>query len=95
MLIGKDWKIESDHFNITLYKRHRVAAKDGKLAHDNWVSEGYYSTVANALKDMVNIGIRETDMKDLKTIAKKIDELYALFDTRAPTIGKKDTETEE
>lgn len=84
MIIGKDWKIESDPLNITLYRR-MVAKKSGK---EYWKAEGYYSSVANALKGLVNFEVKETGMKEFREVAKKIDGLYAQIDTALTTIGK-------
>ena len=79
MKIGKDWKIESDSMNVTLMKRTRVKAKDGKPAHDNWPVMGYYPTVKSALKGLVNFGVAETGLADIKSVDKKIDELHELI----------------
>lgn len=74
MLIGKKWKIESDELNVTLYQ------KQSKEAKREWRAIGFYSTVANALKDLVNYDVRATGLKDLQTVVNKIDELKALID---------------
>ncbi len=79
MLIGKRWKIESDELNITIFKKHTVRAKPDKPAHDIWKVSGYYSTIKNALIGLVDQGLRDSDLADLKTISKKQDELYQLI----------------
>lgn len=79
MLIGKNWKIEADSLNITLFKRHTVKAKPDKPAHKVWKIEGYYSTIKNALVGLVNQGVRDTELVDLETISHKQDELYQLI----------------
>ena len=80
MLIGKDWKIESDKLNVTLSQRHTVEEKGDKPKHDVWVVEGYFSSLKEALRALVNVSVRETELKDLKTITKKQDELYKLIE---------------
>ena len=80
MLIGKNWKIDSDKLNVTLYQRHVAPAKNGKPKHDYWTTEGYFSTVKNALKFLIDQGVAETNLTDLKTIAKKQEELHQLID---------------
>ncbi len=80
MIINKDWKIETVPMNIVLAKRTRVKAKPDKPAHDSWSVKGYYSSVKSALKGLVGFGVADTELKDLKTIVAKIDELYALID---------------
>lgn len=82
MLIGKNWKIESDEWNVILYKRHPAGLnrKTGKMGtEDTWSPEGYYSTIKNALSGMVDYEIRATELKELKTISAKIEELYAVI----------------
>ena len=75
MLIGKDWKIEADSLNVTLLKRHITKAKI-----EIWGIEGYFSTVKNALMELVDLGVRDTKLTDLKIIVKKQDELYRLIE---------------
>jgi len=75
MLIGNNWKIEADSLNITLYKKN--AKPRAKIL---WRAEGHYATIGGALKGLVNQGIRDTELTDLKTISDKIDELYALIE---------------
>lgn len=84
MLIGKDWKIESDSLNITISHR-RKAKKTGK---ESWVVKGYYSTLSNALKGLADFEIKGTGLKDFKEVVKKQEEIYALIHTTASTIVK-------
>ena len=79
MKIGKNWKIESDSMNITLFKRHTVKATPTKPAHNSWSAEGYYSKIQHALKGLVDFEVKETELKDLKTVVEKQDELYKLI----------------
>ncbi len=72
MNIGKDWKIEADELNVGLLRRHTRKA-DGSTY---WQPYGYYSTVANALQGLVDVEVKQTALKDLETVVKKIDELY-------------------
>ena len=75
MLIGKNWKLEADNLNVMLFRRKVRQPKDGKPSYEDWEVVGYYGTVANALKDLVDYGVRETELKDLQTVINKIDEL--------------------
>ena len=79
MLIGKNYKKESDEMNIFLYRRKVIKPKDDEPAKEYWQALGYYSTISNALKDMVNYEIRGTGLKDLQTVVDKIDELHLLI----------------
>ena len=81
MLIGKKYKIESDNLNIVLYKRRVTKATAKKPSHDYWYVEGYYSKISNALKALVDLGVAETGLKDLKTVVKKQEEIYRLIES--------------
>ena len=82
MQVGKFWKIESDELNITLSRRHTVRAKLNKPAHYVWKVNGYYATIKNALMGLVDQGVRDSELTDLKTISLKQDELYKLIDSK-------------
>ncbi len=73
MNIGSKYKIESDALNITLYGKH---TKRGEL---RWEVIGYFGTVQNALRHLVDLGVRESHLTDLKAICEKQEELYALI----------------
>ena len=87
MEIGKRYKIESDSMNITLY-RINVTKKTNK---EYWVAEGYYNSVQNALKALVDKELAGTGLNDLKTVSRKQDELYKMIDTltKSLVVGKK------
>ncbi len=76
MLIGKKWKIESDSMNVILFKK----AKSKKPGTVTWATVGFYATVPNALKALVNHGVKETELTDLMTISAKLEELHRLIE---------------
>ena len=80
MLIGTDWKLESDVLNVTLLKRYRTRPKDGTPPEDRWKTAGYFSNPKSALKFLVNHHVMETGMKDLETVVAAIEELHTLID---------------
>ena len=76
MIIGKNWKIESDEMNVTLFDRH-VRQKDGKLGkkgEERWKEHSYFSTVENALMGLVNIEVNRTGMKNVEEVVAKVKE---------------------
>ncbi len=75
MLIGKDYKVESDSLNVTLLKRG-VSKKTQK---EYWSPIGYFSRFGNALKSLVDLRVKETKLKDFQTVCQKQDELYKLI----------------
>ena len=91
MLIGKNWKIESDSLNITLYKCHNVKATAKQPKHIYWTVEGYYSSIKNALEELVDYEVAETGLKDLNTVSQKQDKLYQLIEKLAERLhGNRD-----
>ncbi|MFC1875176.1 hypothetical protein ACFLY3_03425 [Chloroflexota bacterium] len=71
LAIGQDWRVGADTLNIILYRR-QVNKKNGK---DYWRAHSYYATVANALVGLVDQGVRDTELADLKTVCDKIEQL--------------------
>ena len=71
LAIGRNWRVGADTLNIILYQR-QVNKKTGK---EYWRAHSYYSTVANALVELVNQDVRDTEMADLKTVCDRIDQL--------------------
>ncbi len=79
MLIGKNWKLESDELNVKLMSRHIRKATPDKPSKEYWVTVGYYGTVKGALAGLVEHEVKSTGLKDVLTVVAKIDELYKLI----------------
>jgi len=79
MLIGKKWKVGADSLNVILSERVTRRPKD-KAPYEGWVARYYFSTVANALKFLVEHEVKGTGLTDLETVANKIDELKGLIE---------------
>lgn len=78
MLIGDKYKVISDSMNITLIELKQAKKQNGA----EYLREeilGYYATIPNALKAMVNRDIQGMGLEDLKAIAKRQGELYILI----------------
>jgi len=82
MLLNENWKIESDELNVTLYERH-VARKSKS---EYWRPHSYYSSVTNALKGLINIKFNQSELKDLETIQREIEELHQLISKIEPSL---------
>ena len=72
LAVGRDWRVGADSLNIILYRR-QVNKKTGK---EYWRANSYYATVTNALVGLVNQGVRDTELVDLKTVCNKIEQLH-------------------
>ena len=75
MKIGKKYKLESDSSNITLYEK-RI---NKKTKTEYWTTLAYFSIPKNALNFLADHKLRESGFKDLETITKRQDEIYALI----------------
>ena len=74
MLIGNDYKIESDGVNVTLSKKYII--RDGKNAgSERWEGLTYHRTLEQALNECIRREINATYLKDVKDIVKRIKEL--------------------
>lgn len=71
IMVGRNWKVGADSLNIVLY--YRQVSK--KIGRESWKAYGYYATATNALLELVNQGVRDTKLADLKTVCDKIDQL--------------------
>jgi len=80
MLIGTKFKIESDNLNVTLSRKRKRTHKDTKETYEAWEIMGYFATVGGALHELVNQGVRDTKLTDLKSIVAKIDKLHNLIE---------------
>jgi len=72
LAIGLDWRVGADSLNVILYRR-QVNKKTGE---EYWRAHGYFATVANALVGLVNQGVRDTELADLKTVCDKIEQIH-------------------
>ena len=79
MLIGKRFKIESDSMNVILYRKRKRTRKDTQEVYWDWETLGYFATVENALQELVNQGVRDTQLKDLETVVAEIKKLGILL----------------
>lgn len=86
--IGKKYCLDADSQNFIL--RKRVPTKKGE---EVFRTIGYFPTVQSALHELLNLKIREIELKDLKTIIVAIEETKALINAlptmRATTTGNR------
>lgn len=80
MNVGKNWRIESDSMNVTLLQKKNHTRKDGTHYQD-WEIHGHFATIKNALHELVNQGVRDTELKDLTQVITAIENLQNLMET--------------
>ncbi len=83
LVIGHNWRVGADTLNIILY-RCQINKKTGK---EYWRAHSYYATVTNALVGLVNQGVRDTELVDLKTVNKRIDEIHTWISEALESTG--------
>jgi hypothetical protein len=76
MLVGKNWKLESDELNVTLYQRFERKGD----ASVYWRPHSYYSNISSALHGLVDIEVSRTGFKDVETVIEKIKELHQIIE---------------
>ena len=90
MLIGENFKIESDEMNITLFKK-KIITGTGRGRHPSkravgeeyWIPTNYFSCVKSALDFIVNNEINGTGLKEFKDVVAKVEELKGMIKTLA------------
>jgi hypothetical protein len=81
--IGKDYRIGADAMNIIIWERHEGKRKTA-IGKDIWKEAGYFATVQHALNYLVENEVKKTELKDLITVCKKIDEVKSLIHSLPP-----------
>jgi len=76
MMIGKDYRIESDNLQVTLFRR----GTNKKTGEDTWAVAGYFSDLKQALKFMARYEIKAIGLENLKAVANRQDEIYKLIE---------------
>jgi hypothetical protein len=71
IVIGKNWKLGADSMNIILY--HLEVNK--KTKEERWRVYGYFATITGALTALINQGVRDTQLVNIKIVCDKIDHL--------------------
>ena len=88
MLIGTDYKIESDTMNVILYQKVTIKDRTGKkglqpkkenIGKEYWDVLGYFSTIQAALRFMVKHNIQGAGLDDFAAVSKRQDELFDLI----------------
>ncbi|MEN8075716.1 hypothetical protein ABFP60_02075 [Clostridioides difficile] len=82
MIVGK-YSIESDALNVTVYEISKVKDKDSKnFGKETKKAIGYFSTMHQAYKFIVDREVRITGLTDLNTVMEKINELFNYIEER-------------
>jgi hypothetical protein len=93
MLLGKNYKIESDDLQVTLFERKVRSGKPSRfgrkvkpenIGKEYWIPLGYYSNIRNALRGFINMELLKTGLKDVEIILDKFEELYKLIESVTP-----------
>ena len=79
MYIGKEWEIKTDNMNVILFQKKKSKKKDTGEVYNHWVEWGYFATVENAFNALIHQKVRDTELKDLKTVVAEIKKLEAMI----------------
>lgn len=76
MKINEEYQITTDgDMNVILMKKYKKKQIEGEDIQYDFKPCGYYPTVKQALKDFARKEIFKTELKDLKSVQCKIEEL--------------------
>ena len=82
MIIDK-YAIETDALNVTVYERSEVKDKESKnFGKETKKAIGYFSTMHQAYKFIVDREVRVTGLTDLDTVMEKMNELFRYIEER-------------
>lgn len=76
-VINKTYKIDCDRLNFILKRKGQ--SEDGEES-TAWKIMGFYPTVKGIYHAVVELGIKESSMMELKALNDKVSELHALID---------------
>ena len=80
MQIGKNWKIEAETLNVTILRRVERKKRATGEKYEDWEVVGFYSTVKSALHGLVERGVRDTELKDVRTVVAAIEKMHKDID---------------
>ena len=77
MLIGENYKIESDDLTVTLYLKHVNRETD----RERWEAIGWFSSFKKALKSLADREVSLSALTDLEMVVRRQDEIYELINS--------------
>ena len=84
MIINGQYRIETDAYNFILLEHFEREKRETGEKYETWSNVGYWSSVAGALRGMVDREILGTGLKDFQTVSKRITELHDLITSLSP-----------
>jgi hypothetical protein len=84
MIINDKYKIEADVNNIILFEAHKITGKGKgrpttkKAGEIYWTPTAYVQSFQEAIKCLIKLEVRETELNDLESINKRFDEIMGL-----------------
>jgi hypothetical protein len=80
-------KMRETRFGI---KEESEEIDDREIKEKGWHVEGYFGNLSNALKYLLDIEVKKSDLLDLQFIVKKINEVEKTIEKVCPTITVSD-----
>jgi hypothetical protein len=71
--INATWRIDQDKMNYILQKK----------SGEKWVTQGYYQTLAQLYHALVEKGIKDSSLTDMKGLRDKVEELHSIIEDSA------------
>ena len=81
MRINEKYQIKSDTLNFLVMENKPVQDEDSKnYGKENWVTVAYCVSIKSALKYLLDKEVFETELEDLETVMKAIEDFKADID---------------
>ena len=83
--IGENYRIESDHYNYILKKRHVSDPNhrfSGGIAKETWKDAGFYPSLDSLVRALIEQEIKGVDTVNLLDVVRVINEVAAFQVTK-------------
>lgn len=80
-------KMRETRFGV---KEESEEIDDTEIKEKGWHVEGYFGNLSNALKYLLDIEVKKSDLFDLQVIVKKINDVEKIIEKVCPTITVSD-----
>lgn len=80
MIINDEYQVTTDgDANVMLMKKFEKKTEEGQPTEYGYKAIGYYPTLKSALKDWTRKELFSTELKDLKTVNDKLEEIHNII----------------
>lgn len=93
VLFGKPEVITEDRMQVlkAMFKARKGMSEDDELEFKNkeWIVEGYFSNIQNALTHLINLEVEKSDLKDVQTVVEVVNKALGEIKDALSLLSKK------